>query len=92
MVTCRSSEDRGRGQFSGFVRQHFLVLENQQSPVAKTSGSRPLGDPQLRVTAPQERMAKLEAALAALHGVDGPEVESLRGGEGQRVRRIFVDI
>ena len=69
VVSCRSSEDRGRGQFSGFVRQHFLVPENQQSPVAKTSGTRPLGDPQLRVTAAKERMAKLEAALAALHGV-----------------------
>ena len=49
-----------------------------QSPVAKTSGTRPFGDPQLRVTAAQERVAKLEAVLAALHGVDGPEVESLR--------------
>ena len=36
------------------------------------------GDLQVRVTAAQEKMAKWEAPLAALHGVDGPKVESLR--------------
>ena len=50
----------------------------KQSPVVKTSGTRPFGDPQSRVTAAQERVAKLEAALTVLHGVDGPEVEALR--------------
>ena len=32
----------------------------------------------MKVTAAQERVAKLESALAALHGVEGPEVDSLR--------------
>ena len=50
----------------------------KQSPVAKTSGTRPFGDLQVRVTAAQERVAKLEIVLAAQHGVEGPEIESLR--------------
>ena len=58
--------------------QHQPHSLPKNSPVVKTSGTRPFGDPQVRVTAAQEKVAKLEAALAALHGVDGPEVESLR--------------
>ena len=60
-----------------------------QSPIVKTSGTRPFGDPQVRV-------AKLEAALAALHGVDGPEVESLRAAlklaKEVKVQRVDVQI
>ena len=48
------------------------------APVAKTSGMRPFGDPSVKVTAAQEGVAKLESALAALQGVEGPEVDSLR--------------
>ena len=48
------------------------------APVVKTSGMRPFGDPSVKVTEAQERVAKLESALAALHGVEGPEVDSLR--------------
>ena len=58
--------------------QSSPLSQPKQSSVPKTSGTRPFGDPQVRVTAAQERVAKLEAALAVLHGVDGPEVESLR--------------
>ena len=50
----------------------------KNSPVVKTSGMRPFGNPQVRVTAAQEKVAKLEAALAALHSVDGPKIECLR--------------
>ena len=53
----------------------------------------------MRVTAAQEKVAKLEAALAALHGVDRPEVESLRaalkrakgGRSDQGVRGFLVE-
>ena len=38
-------------------------------PVAKTSGIRPFGDPSVKVTAAQERVTKLESALAALDGL-----------------------
>ena len=58
--------------------QSSPLSQPKQSPVPKTSGTRPFGNPQMRVTAAQERVTKLEAALAALHEVDGPEVESLR--------------
>ena len=46
-----------------------------------------------RVTAAQERVAKLEA-LAALHGVDGPEVESMRAAlkRAKEVKVQPVDI
>ena len=45
--------------------------------VVKTSGTRPFGDSQ-RVAAAEERVTKLESALAALHGVEGPEVDTPR--------------
>ena len=32
----------------------------------------------MKITAAKERLSKLEAALAAMAGMDGPEVESLR--------------
>ena len=66
----------------------FSTFSAQAEPVPKTSGTHPFGDPQVRVTAAQERVAKLEAALAALHGVDGPRsresascFEACEGGE-----------
>ena len=73
----------------------------KQNPVVKTSGTRPFGDPQSRVSAAKERVAKLEAALSALH-CGGPRsrgfarnAQACEGGEGaaggradQRVRRI----
>ena len=49
----------------------------QSRPIPVQSQPRP-GDPHSRVTAVQERVVKLEAALVALHSVEGPEIESLR--------------
>ena len=83
VATC-SPQSRSSAESAAFSSQP------KQSPVVETAGTRPFGDPQVRVTAAQERVAKLEAALAVLHGVDGPEVESLRVvvGETRRGRKF----
>ena len=47
------------------VEQRGGVQPKPSPPVAKTSGTRPLGNPQSRVTAAQERVVKLEAAVAS---------------------------
>ena len=49
-----------------------------QPTQAKSSGMRPFQDPSVKITTARERLSKLEAALAAMTGMDGPEVESLR--------------
>ena len=66
----------------------------KQSPVVKTSGTRPFGDPESRVTAARERVSKLEAASTALHGVEGPEVEASRVAlkRAKEVKRQPVDV
>ena len=45
---------------------------------AKFSGMRTFQDPSVKITTARERLSKLEAALAAMTRMDGPEVESLR--------------
>ncbi len=80
MVGFRSFEGHVRGQSSGHVfrqsRAEFSTFSAQAEPVPKTSSTPPFGDPQVRVAAAQERVVKSEAALAALHGVDGPDPKS----------------
>ena len=44
----------------------------------KTSGIRPFQDPSVKVAAAKDRVAKLEIAMAAMEGMEGPEVESVR--------------
>ena len=63
-------------------------------PVAKTSGIRPFGDPSVKITAAQERVTKLESALAAPDGVEGPEVDSLRTAlkRAKEVKLLPLDV
>ena len=44
----------------------------------KTSGICPFVDPSIKITAAKERVLRLETALAAMEGMEGPEVESVR--------------
>ena len=68
----------GHPRTAAAVRRISRVPSPSRAQSRRRQAQSPFGDPQLRVTAAQELVAKLEAALAALHGVDGPEVESLR--------------
>ena len=81
MVGSRSFVEPSRDQSSG-------------PPIAKTSGIRPFGDPSVKVTAAQERVTKLESALAALDGVEGPEVDSLRTAlkRAKEVKLLPLDV
>ena len=62
-----------RSQSSG-LEHHRHHLSQREGFLANQSRIHPSG----KVTAAEERVAKLESALAALHGVEGPEVDSLR--------------
>ena len=55
-----------------------VVQKGAQGRQAKSSGMRPFRDPSVKITTARERLSKLEAALAAMTGMDGPEVEFLR--------------
>ena len=57
--------------------QPQLQVRTPQNQV-KTSGFRPFVDPSVKLAASKERVLKLETALAAKEGMEGPEVESVR--------------
>ena len=67
-------------------QQQQQIAQQNQKPVqvripqnqVKTSGVRPFVDPSVKLAAAKERAVKLETALAAMEGVEGPEVESVR--------------
>ena len=50
----------------------------KHQPGSKTSELRPFTDPATKVSDTQERLVKLERALAAMEGIDGSEVDSIR--------------
>ena len=84
MVGSRSFVGHVRGQSSGHVLRHSLVpfqcrARRRHTPIRRSVG---------------EGHAKLEAALAALHGVDGTEVESLRAAlkRAKEVKVQTVDV
>ena len=61
----------------------------------KTSGLRPFQDPSAKVAAAKERVLKLETALAAMEGMEGPEVDSLRSAHKraqEEVQGVPVDV
>ena len=99
----RSFVDPGRDQSSGLEHRNHVSLQLMAShasnqsrahPIAKTSGMRPFGDPSVKITAAQERVTKLESALAALDGVEGPEVDSLRTAlkRAKEVKLLPLDV
>ena len=75
MDGSRSSEDPVHLRCSGLVQDSILVsLSNEvHSLHAGTSGIRPFQDPSVKVAAAKERVAKLEIAMAAMEGIEGPD-------------------
>ena len=59
------------------VHQSRNDVHTQQPPRqvgSKTAGLRPFTDPVARVSLVQERVIKLEKALAAMEGIEGSEI------------------
>ena len=59
------------------------------------SGIRPFQDPSVKVAAAKDRVAKLEVAMAAMEGMEGPEVESVRAAHKralEAVQGVPVDV
>ena len=54
----------------------------------KTSGIRPFQDPSVKVAAAKDRVAKLEVAMAAMEGMEGPEVESVRAAHKRALEAV----
>ena len=81
------------------VGQQFRQPAQQSQPQVhrhvqkvKTSGTRPLIDPSVKMTAAKERVEKLESAVAAMAG---PEVDSLRAAHKraqEAVKGVPVDV
>ena len=69
----------------------FVSLQPQPAAVrppqsqGKTSGMRPFQDPSAKVAA-KERVLKLETALAAMEGMEGPEVDLVRAAHKRAPR------
>ena len=61
----------------------------------KTSGMRPFQDPSAKVAEAKERVLKLETALAAMEGMEGPEVDLVRAAHKraqEAVKGVPVDV
>ena len=96
VVGCRSSEDRDRGQFSGFVRRHF----------SSETGESATSPAQTELSREDVRHTAIRRSTVEGHGSKSewqnwkqfwPLCTACEGGEGaaggsadQRVRRIFV--
>ena len=85
------------------VGQQQQIAQQNQKPVqvrtpqnqVKTSGIRPFVDPSVKLAAAKERAVKLETALAAMEGMEGPEVESVRAAHmraQEAVQGVPLDI
>ena len=49
-----------------------------EPPQRQSSGLRPFQDPSVKAAAAKERLSKLETALSAMDGMEGPEVDMVR--------------
>ena len=60
------------------AQQSQPSMQVRSPKIQVKSGIRPFVDPSIKITAAKERVLKLETALAAMEGMEGPEVESVR--------------
>ena len=72
-------------------RQPVQRPQPSHAPQGKTSGIRPFQDPSVKVAAAKERVAKLEIAMAAMEGIEGPEVEMVRAAH-QRALEVIQGV
>ena len=82
-VGCRSSEDPAHHQCSGRELDSspvslFSTVHVSHQRTARRQFRRPFQDPSVKAAAAKERLSKLETALSAMDGMEGPEVVMLR--------------
>ena len=62
---------------------------NRPTPVqVKSSGLRPFQDPSVKAAAAKERFTKLETALCAMDGMEGPEVDMVRNAHKRALEAV----